>query len=145
MSAYLSVMVHNAWGPGVASSVLGIKDSLETKYFIYLYIDDQEPQKLRAAKQPYVIPIEAGAHTVAITRKPMGKIGAGDVANAAFGAALGGALSGGLGAVLGGHLGKKAVGEDGLKNAKVIEAHEGETFSCDVKADLRGMPKVTWM
>ena len=71
----------------------------------------------------------------------MGKIGAGDVANAAFGAALGG----GLGAVLGGHLGKKAVGEDGLKNAKVIEAHEGETFSCDVKADLRGMPKVTWM
>ena len=37
------------------------------------------------------------------------------------------------------------VGEDGLKNAKVIEAHEGETFSCDVKADLRGMPKVTWM
>ena len=117
MSAYLSVMVHNAWGPGVASSVSGIKDSLETKYFIYLYIDDQEPQKLRAAKQPYVIPIEAGAHTVAITRKPMGKIGAGDVANAAFGAALGGALSGGLGAVLGGHLGKKAVGEDGLKNA----------------------------
>ena len=96
---------------------------------------------MRAAKQPYVIPIEAGAHTIAITRKPMGKIGAGDVANAAFGTAL----SGGLGAVLGGHLGKKAVGEDGLKNAKVIEAHEGETFSCDVKADLRGMPKVTWM
>ncbi|WP_147399076.1 MULTISPECIES: hypothetical protein [unclassified Blautia] len=96
---------------------------------------------MRAAKQPYVIPIEAGAHTIAITRKPMGKIGAGDVANAAFGAALGG----GLGAVLGGHLGKKAVGEDGLKNAKVIEAHEEETFSCDVKADLRGMPKVTWM
>ena len=91
---------------------------------------------MRAAKQPYVIPIEAGAHTIAITRKPMGKIGAGDVANAAFGAALGG----GLGAVLGGHLDKKAVGEDGLKNAKVIEAHEGETFSCDVKADLRGMP-----
>ena len=58
--------------------------------FFCLYIDDQEPQKLRAAKQPYVIP-------------------------------------------------------DGLKNAKVIEAHEGETFSCDVKADLRGMPKVTWM
>ena len=28
---------------------------------------------------------------------------------------------------------------------KVIEAHEEETFSCDVKADLRGMPKVTWM
>lgn len=113
--------------------------------FFCLYIDDQEPQKLRAAKQPYVIPIEAGAHTIAITRKPMGKIGAGDVANAAFGAALGGALGGGLGAVLGGHLGKKAVGEDGLKNAKVIEAHEGETFSCDVKADLRGMPKVAWM
>ena len=45
---------------------------------------------MRAAKQPYVIPIEAGAHTIAITRKPMGKIGAGDVANAAFGAVLGG-------------------------------------------------------
>ncbi|WP_147326112.1 hypothetical protein [Blautia sp. AM23-13AC] len=58
---------------------------------------------MRAAKQPYVIPIEAGAHTIAITRRPMGKIGAGDVANAAFGAALGG----GLGAVLGGHLGKR--------------------------------------
>ena len=79
--------------------------------FFCLYIDDQEPQKLRAAKQSYVIPIEAGAHTIAITRKPMGKIGAGDVANAAFGAALGG----GLGAVLGGHLDKKAVGEDGIK------------------------------
>lgn len=145
MSAYLSVMVHNAWGPGVASSTSGFRDAFETKYFVYLYVDDREPQKLRAAKQPYVIPIEAGAHTIAITRKPMGKIGATDVANAAFGAVLGGVLGGGVGSALGGHLGKKAFGEDGLKNAKVIEAHEGETFSCDVKADLRGMPKITWM
>ena len=50
MSAYLSVTVHNSYlaKPSTASN---IKDMLDSKYFIYLYVDD-EGVKLRANRQP---------------------------------------------------------------------------------------------
>lgn len=144
MSAYLCITVHNAYGPGVSSSVSGIRDMFETKYFVYLYVDEEEPVKLRAARQPYRIPVEPGAHTVIITRKPIGKTSLSDVVNTVTGGVIGGAVLGGMGAALGAHLGEKAVKEDSLKNAKVLEFHEGEIISCEVKADFRGMPKVQW-
>ena len=144
MSAYLSITVHNAFGPGVSSSASGIRDMFETRYFVYLYVDQMDPVKLRAARQPYRIPVEPGAHTVIITRKPLGKKGFTDIANTVTGGVIGGAVFGGAGAALGAHLGEKMVKEDSLKNADVLEFHEGETISCDVKADFRGMPKIQW-
>ena len=127
---------------------------MEQYAYIRVSTKEQNIDRQKMALEPYHIREEniycdyqsgKDFERLAYTRKPMGKIGATDVTNAAFGAVLGGVLGGGVGSALGGHLGKKAFGEDGLKNAKVIEAHEGETFSCDVKADLRGMPKITWM
>ncbi|HJD32326.1 MAG TPA: hypothetical protein H9912_10355 [Candidatus Eisenbergiella stercorigallinarum] len=144
MSAYLSVTVHNAFGPGVSSTATGLKNMFETKYYVYLYIDQEEPVKLRAERQPHRIAVEPGAHTVIITRKPLGKTSLTDVVNTVTGGVIGGAVLGGVGAALGAHLGEKAVKEDGLKNANVLEFHEGEVIACEVKADFRGMPKVQW-
>jgi hypothetical protein len=144
MSAYLNVTVHNAFGPGVTSSASTMKGMLATKYFVYLYVDEDEPVELKAARQPYVVELAPGAHTIIITRKMIGKTGIVDITNKITGFGMGVALGGMTGGLLGGHLAGKAVDEDALKNAQVIEFHEGQTVSCDVKADLRGMPKIQW-
>lgn len=143
MSAYLSVTVHNSYLP-TTSTASNIKDMLDSKYFIYLYVDD-EGVKLRANRQPHVIQVAPGAHTIKITRKPIGKTGIVDVVNMATGAVMGAALGGAAGAVLGGDLAGKVIGEDPLKNARVIEFHEGETIACDVKSDWLGKPKIQWL
>ena len=57
MSAYLSVTVHNAFGPGVSSTATGLKNMFETKYYVYLYIDQEEPVKLRAVRLPHRIAV----------------------------------------------------------------------------------------
>lgn len=144
MSAYLSIMVHNTYGPGMTSSVSSIKDLFETKYFVYLYLDNNQPIKLRAARQPHVIEVTPGAHRVIITRKQIGKTGFGEITNILGGAAVGAAIGGSVGSLLGSELGEKFVKEDYLKGAAIKEFHDGETISCDVKADFRGMPKIQW-
>ena len=58
---------------------------------------------------------------------------------------MGAAIGGAAGAVLGGDLAGKVIGEDPLKNARVIEFHEGETIACDVKSDWLGKPKIQWL
>jgi hypothetical protein len=115
------------------------------KYCVYVYVDEGKGIRLKAKHHPHMIEVAPGAHTVIITRKPIGKTGIVGVVNSLTGAAMGAAVGGGVGGLMGEHFASKLVGEDSLKNSCVIEFHENETHACDVKADWRGMPKVKWL
>lgn len=144
MSAYLSVMVHNAYGPAATTVSLNLKDMFDTKYFVYLYVDGGEGIKLRAARQPHQIAIEPGAHTIVFSRKPLGKMDIQGMINSGFGAVLGGVLGGGAGAAAGAHMAGKFGKDDPLGNARVLEFREGQTIACEIKAAMSGSPKITW-
>ena len=125
MSAYLDIRVKNGLSfPN--SSGLKVLEQYDPIYFIRLYIDsDKEYTKLHASKTAHHIPVEPGAHLVIISRRLVGKTTLTDIGYIALGGAIGG-LAGG-------------------SNAKVLEFHEGQTISCEVRPDWHGQPKITWL
>lgn len=145
MSAYLDIRVKNGLSfPN--SSGLKVLEQYDPIYFIRLYIDsDKEYTKLHASKTAHHIPVEPGAHLVIISRRLVGKTTLTDIGYIAFGGVLGGLAGGsGMGA-MSVDMAQRFITENHLDNARVLEFHEGQTIACEVKPDMRGMPKITWL
>ena len=121
-------------------------ESLDPNYFVRLYIDSTtEYTKLHASKKVYHIPVEPGAHTIIITRREIGKTTFSDVCNVAVGGVMGAALGSSGMAAMGTDFAQKFISENHLEGAKVLEFHEGQTISCEVRPDWHGQPKITWL
>lgn len=146
MSAYLDVRVKwNCFGMMNKAGV-SMLESLDPNYFVRLYIDSTtEYTKLHASKKVHHIPVEPGAHTIIITRREIGKTTFSDVCNVAFGGVMGAALGSSGMAAMGTDMAQKFISENHLDHARVLEFHEGQTIACEVKPDMRGMPKVKWL
>lgn len=145
MSAYLDIRVKNGLSfPN--SSGLKVLEQYDPIYFIRLYIDsDKEYTKLHASKTAHHIPVEPGAHLVIISRRLVGKTTLTDIGYIAFGGVLGGLAGGsGMGA-MSVDMAQRFITENHLDNARVLEFHKGQTIACEVKPDMRGMPKVKWL
>lgn len=145
MSAYLDIRVKNGLSfPN--SSGLKVLEQYDPIYFIRLYIDsDKEYTKLHASKTAHHIPVEPGAHLVIISRRLVGKTTLTDIGYLTLSGVIGG-LGGGSGmAAMGTDFAQKFISENHLEGAKVLEFHEGQTIACEVKPDMRGMPKITWL
>ena len=141
MSAYLDVRVKwNCFGM-MSKAGVSMLESLDPNYFVRLYIDT----KLHASKKVHHIPVEPGAHTIIITRREIGKTTFSDVCNVAVGGVMGAALGSSGMAAMGTDMAQKFISENHLEGAKVLEFHEGQTIACEVKPDMRGMPKVKWL
>lgn len=146
MSAYLDVRVKwNCFGM-MSKAGVSMLESLDPNYFVRLYIDSTtEYTKLHASKKVYHIPVEPGAHTIIITRREIGKTTFSDVCNVAVGGVMGAALGSSGMAAMGTDFAQKFISENHLEGAKVLEFHEGQTISCEVRPDWHGQPKITWL
>ena len=115
-------------------------------YIIRLYIvSDKEYTKLHASKTAHHIPVEPGAHLVIISRRLVGKTTLTDIGYIAFGGVLGGLAGGsGMGA-MSVDMAQRFITENHLDNARVLEFHEGQTISCEVRPVWDGQPKSTWL
>lgn len=145
MSAYLDIRLKNGLSfPN--SSGLKVLEQYDPIYFIRLYIDsDKEYTKLHASKTVHHIPVEPGAHLVIISRRLVGKTTLTDIGYIAFGGVLGGLAGGsGMGA-MSVDMAQRFITENHLDNARVLEFHEGQTISCEVRPDWHGQPKITWL
>ena len=40
---------------------------------------------------------------------------------------------------------QRFITENHLDNARVLEFHENQTISCEVRPDWHGQPKITWL
>ena len=119
-------------------------ESLDPNYFVRLYIDSTtEYTKLHASKKVHHIPVEPGAHTIIITRREIGKTTFSDVCNVAVGGVMGAALGSSGMAAMGTDMAERFITENHLDNARVLEFHEGQTISCEVRPDWHGQPKIT--
>ena len=146
MSAYLDVRVKWSYFGAMNKAGISILEMMDPNYFVRLYIDSTtEYTKLHASKKVHHIPVEPGAHTIIITRREIGATTFSDVCNVAFGGVLGAALGSSGMAAMGTDLAQKFISENHLDNARVLEFHEGQTIACEVKPDMRGMPKVKWL
>lgn len=144
MSAYLDVRVKwNCFGMMNKAGV-SMLESLDPNYFVRLYIDSTtEYTKLHASKKVHHIPVEPGAHTIIITRREIGKTTFSDVCNVAVGGVMGAALGSSGMAAMGTDMAERFITENHLDNARVLEFHEGQTISCEVRPDWHGQPKIT--
>lgn len=145
MSAYLDIRVKNGLSfPN--SSGLKVLEQYDPIYFIRLYIDsDKEYTKLHASKTAHHIPVEPGAHLVIISRRLVGKTTLTDIGYIALGGAIGGLAGGsGMGA-MSVDMAQRFITENHLDNARVLEFHEGQTISYEVRPDWHGQPKITWL
>lgn len=146
MSAYLDVRVKwNCFGM-MSKAGVSMLESLDPNYFVRLYIDSTtEYTKLHASKKVHHIPVEPGAHTIIITRREIGKTTFSDVCNVAVGGVMGAALGSSGMAAMGTDMAQRFITENHLDNARVLEFHEGQTISCEVRPDWHGQPKITWL
>ena len=145
MSAYLDIRVKNGLSfPN--SSGLKVLEQYDPIYFIRPYIDsDKEYTKLHASKTAHHSPVEPGAHLVIISRRLVGKTTLTDIGYIALGGAIGGLVGGsGMGA-MSVDMAQRFITENHLDNARVLEFHEGQTISCEVRPDWHGQPKITWL
>lgn len=146
MSAYLDIRVKWSYFGAMNKAGVSMLEMMDPNYFVRLYIDSTtEYTKLHASKKVHHIPVEPGAHTIIITRREIGKTTFSDVCNVAFGGVLGAALGSSGMAAMGTDFAQKFISENHLEGARVLEFHEGQTIACEVKPDMRGMPKVKWL
>lgn len=146
MSAYLDVRVKwNCFGM-MSKAGVSMLESLDPNYFVRLYIDGTtEYTKLHASKTVHHIPVEPGAHLVIISRRLVGKTTLTDIGYLTLSGVIGG-LGGGSGmAAMGTDMAQRFITENHLDNARVLEFHEGQTISCEVRPDWHGQPKITWL
>lgn len=146
MSAYLDVKVKWSCFGMMSKAGVSMLEMMDPNYFVRLYIDSTtEYTKLHAGSKVHHIPVEPGAHTVIITRREIGKTTFSDIANVAFGSVLGAATGSSGMAAMGTDMAQKFIAENHLEGARVLEFHEGQTIACEVKSDMRGMPKIKWL
>ena len=146
MSAYLDIRVKWSYFGAMNKAGVSMLEMMDPNYFVRLYIDSTtEYTKLHASKKAHHIPVEPGAHTIIITRREIGKTTFSDVCNVAFGGVLGAALGSSGMAAMGTDMAQRFITENHLDNARVLEFHEGQTISCEVRPDWHGQPKITWL
>lgn len=144
MSAYLDIRVKWSYFGMMSKVGVSMLESLDPNYFVRLYIDSTtEYTKLYASKKVHHIPVEPGAHTIIITRREIGKTTFSDVCNVAVGGVMGAALGSSGMAAMGTDMAERFITENHLDNARVLEFHEGQTISCEVRPDWHGQPKIT--